>query len=385
MLVLGCIQNEPVDNKEVKTVEKIENNKTIWKNDTEIKPITKIPEPIAEIKRPGKTNYLDCSSYSAPQGLFENSTYRCFELYEAKPETTINKAKKSNAQRIVFYGSYVLYDCPGPKEAEKIKREDVIRSCYLVARFVDAIEHPYISEYLNVSPEFLYKNKDVQSRLINFIILTSDSELARMCSIENDACTYKNYAFQSIERKKLDKADSIESGFMEEGDRIYVFDRYYPKNCNAGEYHEHTHVFNLYYLKVHPLWFEEMLARALHDSFDQGLCNFEIKKATLRDYKNKLVGEIIISNVSVDRRQIDSDLPLENFGDFYSENKQCRQKIIMQLNRDAYANEKNYIRNLYKKMQITELKDDKEVAKMLIEISNDKQASIFLSECTVTT
>ncbi len=381
MLLLGCIQQQVESNKEAK-VEKIENNKTIWANDTDTKPTTKIAESIIEIKRPGKTNYLDCESYAAPKELYKNSTYSCFELYEGKPETMINKAKKSNTERIVFYGSYILYDCPGQKEADTIKREDVIRSCYLVARFVDAVQHPHIADYLNVSPEFLYKNKGVQNNLINFIILTSDSELAKLCSIENDACTYKNYAFQSIEKRKFDKSDGIESGFMEEGDRIYVFDRYYPKNCNVGEYHEHTHVFNLYYLKIHPLWFEEMLARALHDSFDNGLCNFEIKKATLRDYKNKLVGDILVSNVSVDRRKIDSELPLENFGEFYAENKQCRKKIIMQLNRDAYTEGKTYIRRLFKKMQKEDVREDKEIAKMLIEVSNDNKAKGFLSECT---
>jgi len=345
---------------------------------------------ISSIARPDKKQYLDCSEYSDDNTIGE---YDCFDVYDGNPEDIIVNAKNSTKDRIAFYGSYVLYDCPSENTLKKYKnksedsdyldREDILRSCYLVSRFVDSYQHISIARNLGVNPSMFFDNPKNPQNFTKFIIFVNEKELMNICEEYSDACTTFDHVYQSLEYTKLDKSNEVISHIMIEGNTMYVYDEYVPENCYAGEIHEHIHVFNSHYLRQRHLWFEEILVRPMIEILKEDVCDFNVIKSSLRSYRNGFISEAIIHNVTtVDTRKINSELPFESFAELYTNKNVCRQAIAMQLNRDALKGGKSYIKKLYKIMQENFIDTDKNIAIALINASLDKaEAENTLSVC----
>lgn len=397
IFLLGCVSQAP--NETNKTIEDLpvqqiidELNDTIAKDEI-FENNNSVPnaiQPILLIARPDKKQYLDCSEYSDENTL---GTYDCFDLYEGDPQDIIANAKNSTKDRIVFYGSYVLYDCPSENTLKKYKnkseasdylnQEDILRSCYLVSRFVDSYQHISIAKILDVSPSISFYNPKNPQNFTKFIVFVSEKELSNVCEQYSDACANYDHVYQSLEYTKLDQSNEVISHIMVEGNVMYVYDEHVSENCYVGEIHEHLHIFNSHYLREHHLWFEEMLVRAMVETLKGEICDFNVIKSSLRRYRNGFISEAIIHNVTtIDTRKINSELPFESFGELYTNGNQCKQAIVIQLNRDALKGGKNYVRKLYKIMQENLIDTDKNIAIALVNASlNKTEAENALSVC----
>ena len=358
---LCCWMDSCIPQEQVPQQPTTKNETSPVQNQTISSEIELLPQPFESPIRASVA--FDCDNN--PYTLYKSSSYECFDLSDLE---ILNKLDNIHAERIVFYGAYSAFDCPNSKAIADYN----ITNCYYVAWFFDRVEHSLIADFLGVSPKLSFYNPTQNPYDIVYVTAANNlDDVHSFCGMNfADACAGG--------WKIIQQASGIDTSGKEKtfgmsipatGDS-YFYTIKYPINCNVGEFHEHTHIFDRLLLSLHDQWFEEILARTIHDSFDSELCNFEIKNAYL--YSNGQIKEYL---TDVDRREINSERPFENFAVSYVGNDSCKQAILMQLNRDAVKYGKSYIRSLYSEFRIEPLGSTSEISTALIKASPDPESA----------
>ena len=298
--------------------------------------------------------------------IFYNASYECIDLSDSD---VLNKIEQAHTERVVFFGAYSAYDCPNENLLDY-----TLRNCYNVAWFFDRFEHPFIADYLGVLPRLNFNNTQNPYNIIYVTVARNVEEVHRICDNPTaDACAGGwRIVQQASSAGGIDSANKIKTigiNIPETGDS-YFYSIYFPNNCHVGEVHEHIHIFDRFYLPDHQSWFEEMLARAIHKTFEPGLCHFNITDTRLQSSN----GRITPLN-TVDIREINADRPLDNFATFYVGNDTCKQAIIMQLNRESLHYGEKYIKQLFSTLKSHPLWTTDEVGSAIVSASMDSESA----------
>ncbi len=295
---------------------------------------------------------------------YKNKAYQCFDIRTNTLDNILSSLNQAT-ERVFLYGDFAAINTP----------VTLLHYSYDRIIFLNNIQFQIQTNNVSALPIFDFKDPSDPLNLLCVTVYDNITDLQADCGAGVDACAWGHNI--SVTENAVNPLPSITG--ISKGNINYYYNTVMPSDCLPIEFHEFQHIIDRLYLKPHDSWFEEMVARLFANP--SNILPLLCPSVQFTDIQKVENGQTQILTTLPSLWEMNSTLPLENFGTQYANGDVCKQAIILQINRDALAGGQTYLRKLFSILSINDIDTDQKIAQaVLLANGNDPAVKAFLQQ-----
>lgn len=298
---------------------------------------------------------------------YRNKLYQCFDI-RATTLSSITSSLQPNTERVFLYGDFSAINSP----------VGLLEQAYKRISFMNNTQFGIQVNNVGAPPIFDFKDPANPWNLVTVTVYDNTADLQADCGGADMPSACAGGYNISVSENEINPVSESTFGITK-GNINYYYDVNMPVDCLPIEMHEFQHIIDRLYLRPHPGWLEEMLARLFEN--DSNLLPLLCPNVQFTNIQKQENGQTQFLTTLPSLWEINSTLPLETFGTFYTAGDPCKEAIILQINRDALAGGQAYLRKLFSILSSNPIDTNQEIAQaVLLAHDNDPAVRAFLSQ-----